>query len=257
MTIITLTTDLGLKDFYLAAVKGYILRHLPNATIVDISHNITPFNIAEASFVVRNSYHDFPANTIHLVSVETDNEKNQDFLLVQYKSQYIIAKDNGIIPLIIDNTPDKIIRLNRKSNEDLLFPLRNIMARAACRLAISRNEYDLGLASKDIITISTLNPILERDIIRGTVLHIDNYGNAITNIRKSHLERYDPDKKTIISFGRRISLTKISDVYSDVPDGEALALFGTSGLLEIAINKGSAAQLLGLQLKNVILIEFI
>jgi S-adenosyl-L-methionine hydrolase (adenosine-forming) len=168
-----------------------------------------------------------------------------------------MAKDNGLIPLIIDNTPDKIIRLNKKSNEDLLFPLKNIMARAACRLAVSRNEYDLGLASKEIYTVTTLNPMLERDIIRGTILYIDNYGNAITNIRKSHLERYDPDKKTAISFGRRISVNKISELYSDVPEGEVVCLFGSGGLLEIAINKGSAAQLLGLQLKNAILIEFI
>jgi S-adenosyl-L-methionine hydrolase (adenosine-forming) len=257
MTIITLTTDLGLKDFYIATVKGYILRHIPNATIIDISHEITPFNIAEASFIIRNCYQDFPANTIHLVSVESDNEKNIDYLLIQYKSQYIIAKDNGLIPLIIDNTPDKIIKLNIKSNDDLLFPLKNIMARAACRLAVSRNEYDLGTSSKEITNITTLNPILERDIIRGTIIHIDSYGNAITNIRKSHIERYDSEKKMNISFGRRSSIEKISELYSDVAIGEKLCLFGTSGLLEIAINKGSAVQLLGLELKNIVLIEFI
>jgi S-adenosyl-L-methionine hydrolase (adenosine-forming) len=256
MTIITLTTDLGTKDFYLASVKGYILRHIPNATIVDISHSITPFNIAEASFVIRNCYQEFPANTIHLISVESDNEKNAEYLLVQYKSQYLIAKDNGIIPLIIDNTPDKIIKLNKKSSEDLLFPLKSIMARAACRLAVSRNEYDLGTSFKEITTVTTLNPILERDIIRGTIIHVDSYGNAITNIRKSHIERYDSEKRINISFGRRSTIDKISELYSDVPIGEKLCLFGTSGLLEIAINKGSAAQLLGLELKNVILIEF-
>jgi len=256
MAVITLTSDLGLKDFYLPAIKGYILSKVPTCNIIDISHNISPFNIAEAAFVVRNCYEEFPARTVHIINVETHHEDNEDYLLVQHKNQYFVAKNNGIISLITDSRFEKAILLNQKSRTDLLFPLRELLARAAVRIALNGNEYDLGSQIKDYKTITNLNPILEKDVIRGTILYIDNYGNAITNMNKSHIDRYFPFNKIKISFSRRNTIDKLSMLYSDVEEGEALCLYGITGLLEIAINKASASQLLGLQVKNKILVEF-
>lgn len=257
MAIITLTTDLGDKDFYLPAVKGYILGKVPTCKIVDITHHVTPFNIAEAAFILRNCYEEFPTRTIHIINVEAQHEDNEDYLLVQHKGQYFLAKNNGVISLITDGKAGKAILLNQKSKADQLFPLRELLARAAVRLALNGNEYDLGSAVKDHKIITNLSPILEKDVIRGTILYIDNYGNAITNIGMTHLERYKPFQSVLISFSRRNVIEKISEVYSDVEEGEALCLFGVTGLLEIAINKSNASQLLGLQVKNKILIEFV
>lgn len=256
MAIITFTTDLGNKDFYLAAVKGYILGKVPTCKIVDITHDITPFNIAEAAFILRNCYEEFPNRTIHIINVETHLEDNEDYLLVQHKGQYFLAKNNGVISLITDGKSDKAILLNQKAKIDQLFPLRELLGRAAVRLALNGNEYDLGNAIRDQKIITNLSPILEKDVIRGTILYIDNFGNAITNISRNHLERYSPYKNVLISFSRRNVIDKISEVYSDVKEGEALCLFGVTGLLEIAINKDNAAQLLGLQVKNKIMVEF-
>jgi S-adenosyl-L-methionine hydrolase (adenosine-forming) len=257
MAIITLTTDMGFKDPHLGSVKGFILSQTPNIQIIDITHSITPFNIAEAAYILRNCYLDFPPKTIHIIAVDSDSDENKDILLIHYKNQYIIARDNGIISLIIEGPPDKIIKLHKKTSGETIFPLRDVMAKAACSLSKNLNEYDLGNHVKDYCSITTLNPILENEMIRGTVIYIDNYGNAITNIRKSHLERFGPDKPVNIHFSRKHMLDKISENYSDAPVGEAVCLFGSSGLFEVAINKGNAAQLLGLQLKTIVLIEFI
>jgi S-adenosyl-L-methionine hydrolase (adenosine-forming) len=257
MAIITLTTDMGIKDPHLGSVKGYIMSQMHNIQIVDITHQVTPFNIAEAAYIVRNCYSDFPHKTIHIIGVDSDSDENKDILLIFYKSQFFIVHDNGIISLIIEGQPDKIIKLHKKSNTESIFPLKDVMARAACTLAKNVNEYDLGSYIKDFRTITTLNPILENEMIRGTVIYIDNYGNAITNIRKSHLERFGPDRPINIHFSKKHMLTQISENYSDVPVGEAVCLFGSSGLFEVAINKGNASQLLGLQQKNIVLIEFI
>jgi len=257
MAIITLTTDMGIKDPHLASVKVFIMSQIHNVQIVDITHQITPFNIAEAAYVVRNCYLDFPPKTIHIIGVDSDSDENKDILLISYKSQYIIARDNGIISLIIEGQPDKIIRLHKKTTTESIFPLKDIMAKAACTLSKNLNEYDLGTYVKDFRSVTTLNPILENEMIRGTVIYIDNYGNAITNIRKSHLERFGPDRPVNIHFSKKHVLTQISENYSDVPAGEAVCLFGSSGLFELAINKGNASQLLGLQLRTIVLIEFI
>lgn len=248
---------MGTKDPHLGSVKGYIMNQVPNIQIVDITHQITPFNIAEAAYVVRNCYLDFPPKTIHIIGVDSDSDENKEILLIKYKNQYIIARDNGIISLIIEGQPDKIIKLHRKLSVESIFPLKDMMAKAACSLTKSLNEYDLGNHIKDFHTVTSLSPILENEMIRGTVIYIDNYGNAITNIRKSHIERFGPDRQVNIHFSKKHSLDKISEHYSDVPVGEAVCLFGSSGLFEVAINKANASQLLGLQLKNIVLIEFI
>jgi len=248
---------MGIKDPHLGSVKGFIMSQIPNIQIVDITHQITPFNIAEAAYVVRNCYPDFPPKTIHIIGVDSDSDENKDILLISYKSQYFIARDNGIISLIIEGQPDKIIRLHKKTTAESIFPLKDVMAKAACTLTKNVNEYDLGNHIKDFRSVTTLNPILENEMIRGTVIYIDNYGNAITNIRKSHLERFGPARPINIHFSKKHVLTQISENYSDVPAGEAVCLFGSSGLFEVAINKGNASQLLGLQLRTIVLIEFI
>ena len=184
MAIITLTSDMGTKDPHLGSVKGFIMSQLPNIQIVDITHQIAPFNIAEAALVVRNCYLDFPAKTIHIIGVDSHSDENKDILLVSYKGQYIIARDNGVISLIIEGQPEKIIKLHKKSATEAIFPMKDIMAKAACTLSKNLNEYDLGSYVKDYNSVTTLSPILENEIIRGTVIYIDNYGNAITNIRK-------------------------------------------------------------------------
>ncbi len=111
MPIITLTSDWGQRDYFLAAVKGKIMSLMPEVSIIDISHGISPFNLKQASFIIRNSYPHFPKGTVHMLSVLTEKTEKTPHLAVQYNGQFFIGADNGIFSLIFDKDPEKIIMI--------------------------------------------------------------------------------------------------------------------------------------------------
>lgn len=254
--IITLTSDFGLRDYYVSALKGYIYSHLPTANIVDISHQIKPFHIAEAAFILRSAYKNFPRGTIHLICMDSDMQKATDFILVKYDGHFFLARDNGVISLVISGAPEEIIKLKCDDKKHLLFFARDVLAEAALTLIKEGEDKIKGEKLKHITALSNLKAILTGDVIRGTVIYVDNFGNAVTNIQPGHLERYKKMGIPIINYTRNEYIDKISTHYDDVPEGERLCLFGNTGFLEIAINKGSASQLLGLYTGHVILVEF-
>jgi S-adenosylmethionine hydrolase len=256
MTLFTLTTDLGIRDHYVSAVKGYIHSRVKDASIVDVTHLIKPFNIAQAAFVLKNAYKNFPENTIHLINVETNIESNDEYICVYYQKQYFFAKNNGLISIITDGEADQVILLKTATNEERLFPLRSILANAACQLSEHFKIDKIGEPLQEMKRITAVKPLIEQDIIRGMILYIDNYGNAITNIRRSHFQRYGENRKFNFYFSRKESADRIYEHYSDVPEGEIVCLFNSCDLLEIAINNSNASQLLSIQEQNKVLIEF-
>ncbi|MBL6964356.1 MAG: SAM-dependent chlorinase/fluorinase [Bacteroidetes bacterium] len=256
MALITLTTDLGLRDYYIPVVKGYIYSYLPDVTLVDITHQVKPFNMAEAAYILKNAYKNFPDKSIHLINIESNTESNDDYILVEFEKHFFIAKNNGLISLITDGQADQIIKLEIDKKENRVFPLKSILAQAACKLAKDFKITSLGSEIAEMHMISAVKPLLEQDMIRGMIVYIDNYGNAISNISRSHFSRYGKDKQAIVYFSRKEKVESISSHYSDVAEGDALCLFGSSGLLEIAINKGDASKLIGLQEKSRVLVEF-
>lgn len=256
--IITLTTDSGTRDFYIPAVKGYILQLIPNANIVDITHQIKPFHLAEAAFILKNAFPSFPAGTIHLVSVESNQPANNAFLLVKNQRQYFFSRDNGLISLLFDtgDTPSSLVRFTEKDKKKMNFPLKNVLAEKAFELHKHRKPEKLGEKVDSMVSLTNLRPILMENTIRGTVIYIDNFGNAITNISPEHLAKYKDRGKPLLHYNRTDYIENISAGYDDVPEGEALCLFGNTGLLEISINKGKAGQLLDLHPGHIILMEF-
>ena len=256
MALITLTTDLGYRDYYVPIVKGYIHSNISPVSLVDITHLIKPFNIAEAAYILKNCYKNFPDNSIHLINIESNIETNDDYIVVSYHKQFFIAKDNGVISLVTDGNADKIVKLELPKPEEKIFPLHFVLAKAACKLVKDYKLKNLGTIIPEMYTISAVKPLLEQNMIRGMILYVDNYGNAITNINGSHFERYGNERKAIIFFSRKEQVDNISSHYSDVAEGDALCLFGSSGLLEIAINKGNASRLIGLNEKSRVLVEF-
>lgn len=256
MPVITLTTDLGLKDHYVAAVKGYLLAQAIGANIADISHQIPPFNLAEASFILGNCYREFPSGTIHLVSVESNSDNSENFILVKSGEHLFILRDNGLISLVLKDEPELVIKLDLGEQSHSNFPLREIMAPAACRLLKGAKPEELGERWNDFDRKAHLSPIIQRDLVRGTVIYIDNYGNAITNIRLEHIERVRKERRFAMYFSRNDTFTEFNTHYAEVPEGEKLCLFNSTGHLEIAINKGNASGLLGLEAGRTILIEF-
>lgn len=265
MGIITLTTDLGLKDFYVACIKGAILSLQPQSAIVDISHNIKPFDIAQASFVLKNAYKSFPKGTAHIIGIDSQKENKVCHLMVQFKGQYFIGADNGIFSLILEeDQPDNIFVLNiPEEDEDIIFPTKGIFVKAACHVTSGGNPKTIGIETDEYQTRQVFRPIINENGIKGTFIYIDSYGNGITNITKDLFERIRKNRPFYIFFSRAdYYVDRICDAYGDVPEGEKLALFGSSGYLEIAINKGvegaggGASQLFGLKLYDSIRIEF-
>ena len=260
MAIITLTTDLGSNDSYLASVKGTIYSQIKEAKVIDISNNIDPFNIQQAAYILRNCYLDFPIGTVHLISIDDELSINQEHVAAKANGHYFIGADNGLFSLLFNEIkPEKIVKLNISlSTNCMTFSSKNIFVPAACHLARGGTMEIIGSALNDFeVKKIELNAVLQKDMIKGAVIYVDHYGNAITNINRKEFERIRKGREFIILFGREDEMiTKISEKYNDVSTAEKLALFGENNQLQIAINKGEANKLLGLNLHEIIRIEF-
>ena len=260
MAIITLTTDLGTNDSYLASVKGSIYNQINDARIVDISNDITAFNIPQAAFVLRNCYKDFPLGSIHIVSVDDELNIENEHLAVKANGHYFIASDNGLFSLLLtEMKAEKIIQLNiAQESNCLTFATKNIFAPAACHLARGGSMEMIGsLVDNYCVHRTDLKAVKEKNLIKGVIIYNDNYGNAITNIDKTMFLDIQRGREFIIYYGREDEkITTISKKYNDVPSGDKLAIFGENEQLQIAMNKGTANTLLGLKLHEIIRIEF-
>jgi len=256
MPIITLTSDWGLKDHYTGAVKGVILTKMPEVRIVDISHNIPSFEIEQAAFVIKNSYANFPRGTVHILGINTEESDTYAHTVVEVDGQFFIGTDNGIFSLIFDQKPDKIVELNILQESDCFtFSSRDRFVKAAIHLAQGKKIEELGNLKESIVEKILLKPVFNNDIIKGHVMYIDSYENIITNVSQSFFKEARKNRMFNIIF-RSYEINKISRSYTDVAPGEIVALFDSSSYLEIAMNQGNAAGLLGLGIKDMIRIEF-
>jgi S-adenosyl-L-methionine hydrolase (adenosine-forming) len=256
MPIITLTSDWGLKDHYAGAVKGTILSRMPDITIVDISHLIPPFDSEQAAFVIRNAYPNFPAGTIHIVGVNTEESDKCPHTIVEYKGHYFIGTDNGVFSLILDGPPDKIVEILVPQDTDYFtFSTRDRFVKCAIHIAKGGRIEELGDVKTKISEKILLKPVKDPDVIKGHVMYIDTYENVITNITEQDFNEHRNGRKFSIMF-RSYEIKKISRSYQDVPVGEIMALFDSNRHLEIAMNQGNAAGLLGLKCKDMIRVEF-
>lgn len=256
MPIITLTSDWGQRDYFLAAVKGKILSLLPSVNIIDISHGISPFNLKQASFIIRNSYPHYPRGTVHIISVLTEKTEKTPHLAVQYDGQYFIGADNGIFSLIFDHDPEKIIRISgREESGQKEMPARDRFVETAAHLAAGGSMEQLGEPVSQWKEQLHFLPVVSGDVIRGVVIYINQYENVVTNITRDLVDKAGKGRKFFIEF-RGESIHGINRTYQEVPVGEIVALFGSTGHLEIAINQGNAASLLGLDINDPVRVEF-
>ena len=259
MPIITLTSDWGLSDHYVAAAKGYVMSHCPEANVVDISHNIPPFDLNKASFILKNAYPFFPKGSIHVLGVLSESDLDIPHVLVRYDGHYFIGADNGVFSLIFKKEPEEIIHLDlMQENDYFTFPETEIFLQAACKLVQGAAPEDLGEKKAQLKPRMNFQPVLSGNILKGKVIYIDRYENAIVNISEENFRKARQGRNFSIQFsGGRYKINNISKSYLDVPEGEMLALFGSHGFLEIAINKGNAASLLGLSGDDTVRFEFI
>ncbi|HFA51985.1 MAG TPA: hypothetical protein ENJ95_23460 [Bacteroidetes bacterium] len=254
MSIITLTTDFGQKGYYLAVLKGTILRADPELQIVDISHHVKPYDIVQGAYILKNAFRHFPEGTIHLACV--DNLSSSPSLIAfEQDGHFFIGPDNGIFSLMFGHVPKEVFRLDIDKKNP--FPLNGAMAKAAAHLAAGKPLFEIGLPAGETERRIALQPVISTSQIRGSVIYIDHFENAIVNISHELFEKTRNKRRFKLFFKRHDPITQLSRCYHDVAIGETLCLFNDAGYLTIAINMGKAASLLGLKLGDMVQVDFV
>lgn len=254
MAVITLTTDFGLKDHYVAAVKGALISGSPAHPVVDVSHLIPPGDILQASFVLRHCFREFPKGSIHVVGVGTTLSQRYPHIVLRLEDHLFIGCDNGLFSLLSSERPSAIVEIGT-GTEPLSFVVRDLYVPAVIRLTAGETLEQLGETRNDIFEKLLLRHPPQDDQLNGSVIYVDAFGNLITDITRETFSRIGKGRPFSIEIvGDEI--TEIHGSYSEVIEGEKLALFNSSGLLEIAINQGKAVSLLNLKLNSVVRIRF-
>jgi S-adenosylmethionine hydrolase len=248
MPLVTLTSDIGQKDFLAGGIKGQLLQSNSSFSIIDITHQLSPFNYPQAAYVCRNAIKSFPAGTMHLVMVNLFDQRPDHLLLAEHNGHYIGCADNGLITMILEELPQKVVALPLdKTTQKNTFYCTSIFAKAFNEICAGKPIEEVGDSSVSIQVKNALLPMLGNNWIEGQIIFIDNFENVIVNITKEDFETQRKGRSFKIVFKRDEVIDRISDTYADVPEGEKLALFNSAAYLEIAINKGNAAGLFGLQ----------
>lgn len=248
MALITLTSDIGRQDFLTGAVKGQLLQVNSEFKIVDISHELSPFNYPQAAYVCRNAIKNFPAKTFHIVLVDLFDKRCNHLLLIEHNEQYIACADNGLITMILEETPQKIVAipLDPSEQKNTLYCTK-VFANVFQKILQGKTIEECGSTDVSIEVKNPLRPLLGEKYIEGQIIFIDNFENVIINITKEEFEEQRRGRSFKIVFKRDEVIEKISETYGDVNESEKLAIFNSANYLEIAINKGNAAGLFGLE----------
>jgi len=264
--IITLTSDFGLKDHYVGALKGLLYSAVPDANLVDISHQISPFSVQETCYVIESAYRYFPEKTIHLVLVDQEISQDKKPLIVLWNNHYFLSADNGILSMLTsEKKPELIINVRFDQNESAT----QLFVRIASEIAKGKSILELGEKTQNLKEQNRLKPIVSADNnrITGSIIHIDIYGNAVSNISNKLFEQIGEGRRFEILF-RNYKITKIHRNYIDYQyekkhiDSGSLSIFNNSDLLEIAIYRGSkesggtASSLLGLSHQSSVVVQF-
>lgn len=259
MPVITLISDFGNKDWYTGALKGALLKAAGETAVhlVDISHSIEPFEIVQASLVSRNTWPEFPDGTIHLLAVNCVYDQQPKFIAVRHEGHYFMGPDNGVLSLIAGEIKPENARLLAQTDSSAHFAVKQVFADAVDHLIAGKPFDELGEpAIAPLQQKIGLRPVINRDQIRGTVIHIDHFENVVLNIDRQMFDAAAKDRSFSLYFKRNDPITSLSSNYGDVPVGEILCLFNSAGLLEIAVNFGKAATLLGLKKEDVVEVVF-
>lgn len=273
MPIITLTTDFGLKDPYVGAVKGAIHSELPDVHIVDISHLVTPFHIAEAAYIIKNSYYTFPKGTIHIIGVDAEHTPENKHVAISMDGHYFICADNGVMCLLTAKfKADKMVQINIHDRITSNFTVMDAFVQTACHIARGGTLEVIGKPLEKLKNISGMQPAATTNSINGQVIYIDNYGNAVTNITRELFKTTGKGRGFILT-ARSEKHQKIYNHYSgfidfnkeeskrDI-DGKAIVIFNSADYIEIATYKsnpltiGSASSLFGLKNSTPVHIKF-
>ena len=275
MSIITLITDFGNKDHFVAKIKGDIYSSFEKAKIVDISNNVSPFNIMDAAYILENTYKSFPENSVHIIDVDSEKNKEKKHIIVKLDNHYFITSDNGIMSILSQNINyQEIYEISILSELNPMESSLKTFSKVACHLSMGGKPEIVGKKNNKLKNIKNLKPFVnyENTQIISSVIYIDHFGNVVTNIKKSFFDEIGKGRKFEIS-ARNYKFNKIYSSYSDIinfnltedqrsDEGKALIIFNSNNYLQISIyrsnpeNVGTAATLLGLKIYDSVSVIF-
>ena len=275
MSIVTLTTDFGIKAHFVGAVKGALLSEIPDVKIIDISHNISPFSVIEAAYIIQNAFSSFPKGSIHIIGVDSELNPENTHIVMALDGHYFICANNGILSMVCtEMKADQIVEINIHDKILGSFPVLDVFVMVAAHIARGGTLEVIGKKILDIKPIKNITPFIsgENHQLMGHVIYIDRYDNVITNIKKSFFESIQKNRRFEI-MARNHKFTKIHKRYSDIvnfetpthkrnDEGRGMAVFNSSGYLEIAMYKsnkatiGGASSLMGLDMMDSVTVQF-
>ncbi len=257
MQIVTITTDLSHNDYALAALKGCLLNRLctqPAVQLVDIAHGISGFDIVAGAFALGGAWQYFPIGTIHLVWLSIEYAQERKFLAFAKDGHYFVGPDNGFFSLLFPHLQCIVFAIEH--SEDVNFKAQQLYAFVAEHIASGRPLEQIGEPVQSIRQAIALHPVIGANFIRGIVVQVDSFGNAVTNVSRQLFESIGQGRSFTLQFKRHAPLCILSQRYSDVPVGEAMCLFNHAGYLKIAVYMGKATTLLGLELEDMVELRF-
>ncbi len=275
MPIVTLTTDFGHKDYSVSVIKGALIQQISNVRIIDISHEISPYNPSETAYILKNAFQSFPKGSIHIIGVESEWTPENSHLVMEFQEHYFISSDNGVLSLIKEDfIATKIVEINIHKKIISAFPVLDVFINVAAHIARKGKLEVIGKSVSEIKELTDIKPVINKDKnqILGSVIYIDNYGNLVTSIKESLFHEVGKSRSFTI-FARSVKFKKIYKSYSQAinfklpkekreEDGKKIALFNTAGHLELAVYKsnpqtvGGAGSLFGLGYRDPVSVQF-
>lgn len=244
--IITLLSDFGYRDNFVGIAKALLIQQLPNVQLIDLSHDVMAFHTLECSYYLKTSTLHFPAGTIHLSLFDIMHQNPARLLITEINGQFILGSDNGLIPLSFPKVPKKVFDAGIQVDSYYDW----IKKTAIFLKEWKDNDFNTNHLQEviPVKSISSIEPLILEESLECQVIHVDKYGNVVINITKEEFEEHRKGRDFNIFYSRTSSINKISVDYSNVPEGEKLCRFNSGNFLELAINKGSAAQLFDLSI---------
>ena len=245
--IVTLTTDFGLRDPYVAEMKAVILSICPGAVIIDITHEVEKFNIRAGAFMLASAAPYFPKGTVHVAVVDPSVGTNRRAMLVQMREGFFVGPDNGLLMLAAEK--QSIASILEVTNPKFMLPTisstfhgRDIFAPAAAHLANGVPPCEFGPEIRDVIKPEFAKVTRSKGTLIGEVLHVDGFGNVITTISRKEMARLHAGEWLNVELPSCKLKLRFGDVYAEAKPMEALALIGSHGYVELAMNCGNAAE---------------
>lgn len=260
--VISLLTDFGLSDHYVSDVKGVLLSILPEAQIVDITHNIPPQNIRAAAYQLLASYRHQPAGALFLCVVDPGVGSGRKIIYAEAGGWRFIAPDNGLLSWVLDTVkPQLLLQLNDslpvKQPVSSTFHGRDVMAPVGARILAGKNPSEFGVPVNSYMKLPFPIVLKHGSMWQGEVLAVDGFGSLITNFRSSEVSPLASTSKMWVEFDKTSATIRgLSGAYASVEPGQPLALEGSGGFIEISVNQGSAASRLNLSIGDRVSIHF-